>query len=82
MIGVESQMNTFSYFYGVTILELVLRPNDNFSSTLQKPPTTACHWKEVADLTLVTLISLQSDKIFDLIWKKELKDANLTFIQY
>ena len=76
IIGVKCQIDTFNYFYGVTILELVLRQNDNFSRTLQKPPTTACQGKEVADLTLVMLISLRSDEMLDLIWEKVLKDAN------
>ena len=68
-------MDTFNYLK-VTILELVLRHNDNFSRTFQKPPTTACQGKEVADLTLVMLISLRSDEMLDLIWEKVLKDAN------
>ena len=76
IIGVTSHMDTLNYFYGVMILELVLQHNGNLSRTLQKPPTTACQGNEVADLTLVTLISLGSDEIFDLIWNRVLKDAN------
>ena len=34
IIGVKSQMTTFDYFYGVTILQLVLRHSDNLSKTL------------------------------------------------
>ena len=36
VIGVKSQMNTFNYFYGVTILQLVLRHSDNLSKILQQ----------------------------------------------
>ena len=35
IIGVKSQMTTFDYFYGVTILQLVLRHSDNLSKTLK-----------------------------------------------
>ena len=34
IIGLKSQMTTFDYFYGVTILQLVLRHSDNLSKTL------------------------------------------------
>ena len=44
-IDVKSHMDTLNYFYGVTILELVLQHNDNSSRTLQKHSTTACHGK-------------------------------------
>ena len=59
-------MDTFNYFYGVTILELVL----------WQPSATVCHGKKVAELTFVTLSSLRSDEIYYLIRDKVLKDAN------
>ena len=34
IIRLKSQMTTFDYFYGVTILQLVLRHSDNLSKTL------------------------------------------------
>ena len=40
IIGVKSQMNTFKLFYGVTILQLVLRHSDNLSKTLQESSLT------------------------------------------
>ena len=35
IIGVKSQMTTFNYFYGVTIIQLLLRHSNNLSKTLQ-----------------------------------------------
>ena len=52
IFGVKSQMTTFDCFYGVTILQLVLRDSDNLSKTLQKSSLTSCQRKEIADLTL------------------------------
>ena len=53
-------MTTFDCFYGVTILQLVLRDSDNLSKTLQKCSLTSCQRKEIADLTLQTINSLRS----------------------
>ena len=57
---VKSQMTTFDCFYGVSILQLVLRDSDNLSKTLQKSSLTSCQGKEIADLTLQTINSLRS----------------------
>ena len=40
-------MNTFNYFYGVTILQLVLRPSGNLSKTHQKSSLTSCQGKRI-----------------------------------
>ena len=53
-------MTTFDCFYGVTILQLVLRDSDNLSKTLQKSSLTSCQRKEISDLTLQTINSLRS----------------------
>ena len=53
-------MTIFDCFYGVTILQLVLRDSDNLSKTLQKSSLTSCQRKEIADLTLQTINSLRS----------------------
>ena len=57
---VKSQMTTFDCFYGVTILQLVLRDSDNLSKTLQKSSLTSCQRKEISNLTLQTINSLRS----------------------
>ena len=53
-------MNTFDYFYGVTMLQLVLRYCDNLSKTLQLSSLTSCQEKELSDLTLQTINPLPS----------------------
>ena len=63
-------MITFDYFYGVTILQLVLRHSDNLSKTLQKFSLTSCLVKEIADLALQTINSLRSESELQLLWKK------------
>ena len=60
---VNSQMATFYSFYGVTILQLVLRDSGNLSKTLQKSFLTSCQGKEIVDLTLQTINSLRSKQV-------------------
>ena len=67
IIGGKSQMITFDYFYGVTILQLVLRHSDNLSETLQKFSLTSCQVKEIADLALQTINSLRSESELQLL---------------
>ena len=71
--SVKSQMNTFNYFYGVTILQIVLRDSENLSKTLQKFSVTSCREKEIADLILQTINSLWSESELELLWQNYIK---------
>ena len=70
---VKSQMTTFDCFYGVTILQLVLRNSDNLSKTHQKSSLSSCQGKEIADLMQQTINSLRSESEFELLWQKTLQ---------
>ena len=76
IIGVSIQMETFQYFYGVTLGELILRHTDNLSRTLQKSDISAAQGQEVADLTVKTLPKMRTDENFDLFWKTITRKAN------
>ena len=76
-IGAKSQMNTFNYFYVVTILQLVLRHSDNLSKLLQKSSLTSCQENEIVDLTLQTINSLRSESKFELLWQKTVQQAEV-----
>ena len=67
--GVESQMKSFNYFYGVTLEDLTLRHTDNLSRTLQKTDISAAEGQEVTAMTVQTL-KTRSDSNFSLFWKK------------
>ena len=41
IIGVQTQMNKFNYFFGVKLAILLLRHSDNLSATLQSPKLSA-----------------------------------------
>ena len=70
IVCVKRQMTTFECFYGVTILQLVLRGSDSLSKTLRKSSLTSCQGKEIADLTLQTINSLLSKSKFEILLQK------------
>ena len=55
MIGASTQMETFQYFYGVPLGELILQHTDNLSRTLQKSDISAAQGQEIAGLSIKTL---------------------------
>ena len=64
IIGVSTQMETFRYFYGVTLGELILQHTDNLSRTLQKSDISAAQGQEIAGLTVKTLQKIRTDESF------------------
>lgn len=69
ILGVSAQMQTFQFFYGVVLGEIILRHCDNLSRTLQKESISAAQAQEVVDLTVKTLMSIRSDQHFELFWE-------------
>ena len=68
--GVQSQMQQFDFFFGVTLGELILRHTDNLSRTLQKADISAAEGQTIAGLTVKTLQSLRADSNFQFFWEK------------
>ena len=68
IIGVRHQMETFDYFFGVQLSNLVLRHSDNLSKTIQKPTLSVGDCQTLASLSIKTMQRLRSDDSFDLFW--------------
>ena len=66
IIGVEHQMNSFNFLFGVVLGEHILKHRDNLSKTLQDPSVTAADAHSIADLTCKTLDQIRNDDCFDL----------------
>ena len=81
IIGVQAQMVKFEYFFGISILQILLRHSDNLSKTLQSPKITASEGQKLSNLTVKTLISLRSDTLFNNLWEKLKKEANTLGIE-
>ena len=69
IIDVKSQMNILIYFYGVTILQLVLRQSDNF--------LTSCQGKEIVDMILETINLLRTEGKIELLLQKTVHQAEV-----
>jgi len=48
MMGVAAQMNTFEFYYGVSLAHLLLHHTDNLSRTLQHKNISAATGQQVA----------------------------------
>lgn len=77
IIGVKSQMHSFDFFFGIYVLQQLLRHSDNLSKSLQSSTMTACEGQALATLTVKTLEKMRGDIAFDSIWKIINSEANL-----
>ena len=69
ILGVESQMEKFEYFFGVEFGRKVFNMVDNLSKTLQLSTISACEAQGVIERTIISLQSIRSTEQFDLFWK-------------
>ena len=61
--GVDAQMKTFDYLFGVMLGQSILRHTDNLSKGLQQD-LSACEGQTMAQLTIETLSKLRTDERF------------------
>ena len=71
--GVDSQMQTFKFFFCITLSEMILRHTDKLTQTLQQPSLSSVEGHAVSMLTVLTLTGLRTEGNFDLLWEKVLK---------
>ena len=62
IIGCQSQMTLFRFFYGLNLGHTVFALTDNLSKTLQKESLSAIESKEIALLTIQTLQNMRNEK--------------------
>ena len=62
--GVSYQMETFDFYFGVQLGNLVLRHSDNLSKTIQKTTLSAGDCQSLASLSIKTMHKLRSDDSF------------------
>ena len=71
--GVKSQMESFNFFLGIRLGQLVLNHADNLSATLQKSSISASEGQHVAKLMLETMEKLRNEESFQLFWDSTIK---------
>ena len=74
IIGVDTQMHTFDFLFGVSLGNLLLRHTDNLSKSLQKKSLSAAEGQRLASLTLDVLKSLRDGDNFDSFYARVLQD--------
>ena len=67
--GVQAQMRTYDYFFGLRLGILLLRHRDNLSTSLQAENVCTAEAQKIAKSTANTLKKMRSDKKFNLFWK-------------
>ena len=66
--GVQSQTQSFDYFFGLRLGTLLLRHSDNLSISLQAEDLCAAQAQPIAKNTASTLEKMRTDQNFDLFW--------------
>ena len=67
--GVKAQMESFNYFFGISVGELVLKHGDNLSKALQNESISAAEGQRLASLTVTTLTKIRDAEQYDLFWQ-------------
>ena len=62
-------MESFNFFFGISLGYLVIRHGDNFFAALQKANISAADGKRVASMTVSALAEMRSEKAFNLLWE-------------
>ena len=75
IIGVNHQMTTFEYYFGVKLGSLLLKHNDNLSKTLPKTKLSAAEGQNFASLTVKALEKMRTDDFDHLFWERCNKKA-------
>ena len=76
IIGVETQMESFDFLFGLLLASLLLRHSDNLSKSLQHESLSAAEGQHIAKLTLDVLKSLRNDEQFTLFYEKAINYQN------
>ena len=76
VIGVQAQMKSFEYFFGVVLGERILKHADNLSKTLQHKNISVTEAQSITSLTVKTLQLIRNDNSYELFWELLLRQAS------
>ena len=71
--GVKAQMESFNYYFGIRLGQLVLNHADNLSATLQRSSISASEGQHVAQLSVEAMEKLRNEDSFQLFWDSTIK---------
>ena len=64
IIGIETQMLTFNFLFGISLGTLILQHSDNLRKSLQHDTNTAAEWQQLAKLTIDLLKFIHKEDKF------------------
>ena len=67
--GIATKMNTFSFFFDITLSQLLFVHTDNLSKTLKGTSISASEGQAVASMTVKVLVKIRDSDSFQLFWK-------------
>ena len=67
--GMEANMKTFDFAFGLVLGQRLLAHTDNLSKSMQSPKMTASEAQHLANLTCQTLLKIRDDTHFDIFWQ-------------
>lgn len=81
VIGVQTQMQNFEYFFGLRLGTLLLRHSDKLSMSLQAEDLCAAQAQAIAQNTALTLEEIRYDENFDLFWSDVNQKTNVLDVE-
>ena len=80
VLGVQAQMRTFDYFYGLRLGILLLRHSVNLSASLQAKDLCAGEAQTIAKNTVATLTKVRTYENYHLFWEDVKQEAAKLYI--
>lgn len=74
--GIDSQMKTFHFYFGASLLHNLLSHTDNLSKTVQQMKLNAAEGQHLVRMTTTTLKSIRTEEKYRLFWQKTTMQAN------
>ena len=70
MNGIDSQMKTFDFYFGASLLCMLLSHTDNLSKTLQHTVMSAAEGQQLVRMMIAALQSVHTEEMFNLFWHR------------
>ena len=74
--GIDSQIKSFDFFFGASLLCRLLSRTDNVSKTLQHTAMSAAKGQHLVRMAIASLHSVRTEEMFNLFWQNIIAQAS------
>jgi len=74
--SIDSQMKTFNFYFGASVLQNLLSHTDNLSKTVQQTRFNAAEGQNLVRMTTTALKSIRTGEKYQLFWQKTIMQVN------